>query len=311
MVVADSGVYMGNFLMSLYHYCVEVVPAVLIGFLLSGIIYELIPTAWVDKYLGKKGIMPILSATVVGAFLPICCWGSLPIAVSLYKKGAGLGPVLSFLIATPATSVSALLVTYKLLGLNFTIYIFFGVIFMGVVSGLIGNNLKFKPRFIGKETCPHCDEEMPIGEPHKHGRKIGEIIFSILKYSFWEMPKELGIEILVGLILAAFVASFLPLGFFIRHYLSGWFGYVFSVIFGLVMYVCSTASVPLADAFMKQGLSAGAGMVLLLIGPITSYGTILVLRKEFGTKILLVYLALVVFLSLLLGVGYEGLLPKL
>lgn len=298
--------YIHGFLMSLQHYFYEVIPAVLIGFLLSGIIYELIPTSWVNKYLGRKGIAPVLAATVIGAFLPICCWGALPVAVSFYKKGARLGPVLAFLIATPATSISALLVTYKLLGLNFTLYIFFGVIFMGLVSGLVGNKLKFTPRFVQKETCPHCNEEAIIGEPHKHGRKPQDITLAVLKYAFWEMPRELGLEILLGLVLAAIVASFLPVGLIIKQYLSGWFGYVFSVVFGLLMYICSTASVPLVHAFTMQGLSIGAGMVLLLIGPITSYGTILVLRKEFGARILLVYLSLVVFLSLGLGLAYSA-----
>ena len=296
---------MDGFINALYHYCIEVIPAVIIGFFLSGLIYELIPTAWVNRYLGKKGLAPILSATLVGALLPICCWGSLPVAVSFYKKGARLGPVLAFLIATPATSVSALLVTCRLLGLGFALYMFLGVICMGVISGLVGNALKFAPRFAQKETCPHCNEETPLGEPHKHGRTPGQIIAAVLKYSFWEMPKELGVEIVIGLILAAMVASVLPIGHFIKYYLSGWAGYVFSVIFGLIMYICSTASVPLVDAFIRQGMSTGAGMVLLLIGPITSYGTILVLRKEFGTKILLAYLALVVLLSLGLGLGYE------
>lgn len=296
---------MANLLFTFWHYCVEVVPAVLIGFFLSGLIYELIPTGWVNKYLGKKGIAPVLAATFVGVLLPICCWGSLPVAVSFYKKGARLGPVFAFLIATPATSVSALLVTYRLLGFGFTVYIFLGVMFMGLVSGVVGNRLKFTPRFVQTDTCPHCDEEVQLGEPHKHGRTPAQTLIDVLKYSFIEMPKELGLEILIGLILAAVVASFLPIGHLIKHYLSGWAGYLFSVIFGLLMYICSTASVPLVDAFIKQGMNIGAGMVLLLIGPITSYGTILVLRKEFGTKILLVYLALVVFLSLGLGLGYS------
>lgn len=298
---------MEHFLLILWHYCADVIPAVLIGFFLSGIIYELVPTSWVNKYLGKKGIAPVLAATVVGAFLPICCWGSLPVAVSFYKKGAKLGPVLAFLIATPATSVSALLVTYRLLGAYFTVYIFFGVIFMGVVSGLIGNMLRFTPKFAVKETCPHCNEEAPLGEPHKHGRGAGRIAADVLKYAFWEMPKELGVEILIGLVLAALVSSVVPIGFFIKHYLSGGLGYAFSVVFGLIMYICSTASVPLVDAFVKQGMSIGAGMVLLLVGPITSYGTILVLRKEFGLRILLIYLGLVVFLSLALGITYTAL----
>jgi hypothetical protein len=67
------------------------------------------------------------------------------------------------------------------------------------------------------------------------------------------------------------------------------------------MYICSTASVPLVHAFVSQGMNVGAGMVLLLVGPITSWGTILVLRKEFGGRILAVYLAVVFVMSLVLG----------
>jgi uncharacterized membrane protein YraQ (UPF0718 family) len=67
------------------------------------------------------------------------------------------------------------------------------------------------------------------------------------------------------------------------------------------MYICSTASVPLVDAFILQGMNIGAGMVLLLWGPITSWGTILILRKEFGDRILIIYLAVVSAMSLVLG----------
>ncbi len=67
------------------------------------------------------------------------------------------------------------------------------------------------------------------------------------------------------------------------------------------MYICSTASVPLVHAFVSQGMNIGAGMVLLLVGPITSWGTILVLRKEFGGKTLLAYLMVIAIMALGLG----------
>jgi len=76
---------------------------------------------------------------------------------------------------------------------------------------------------------------------------------------------------------------------------------MFALVFGLVMYICSTASVPLVHAFITQGLSVGAGFVLLLVGPITSYGNILVIKKEFGMKILLTYLIYISLMGLLLG----------
>ena len=120
-----------------------------------------------------------------------------------------------------------------------------------------------------------------------------------------ELPKEIGFELLIGLLMAAFVATFLPIGRFIRMYLSGWFGYVFAVVFGVLTYLCSTASVPLVDSLIKQGMNSGAGMVLLLLGPVTSYGTILVLRKEYGLKVLTIFLSSLIAISLLLGFGYQ------
>jgi hypothetical protein len=71
------------------------------------------------------------------------------------------------------------------------------------------------------------------------------------------------------------------------------------------MYICSTASVPLVDSLLKQGMNSGAAMALLLIGPVASYGTILVLRKEYGMKILAVFLTTLVMCSLLLGIGFH------
>lgn len=122
-----------------------------------------------------------------------------------------------------------------------------------------------------------------------------------MKYAFVDMVKEIGPELLLGLALAALVAAIAPVGKFIGDYFSGGLGYLFSLGFGLVMYICATASVPLVHAFISQGMNIGAGMVLLMVGPITSWGTILVLRKQFGNKTLLAYLAVISVIALALG----------
>ncbi len=286
------------------HYLAEIIPALAAGFFISGFVHELVPEDKVLKYLGAEGIKPIFYSTLVGTFLPVCCWGSLPVAVSFYKKGARLGPILAFLIATPATSISALFVAYSLLGLKFTVYIFFAVIIMGVVTGLIGNKIKYTPKKIEEKiNCPHC--ETGVEHTHHHAKTPMEKIKSILKYAYIDLPKEIGLEIFMGIILASVVAAFVPIGRLIRLYLSGWLGYAFSIIFGILMYICSTATVPLVDSLIRQGMNPGAGMTLLLIGPVTSYGTILVLRKEYGIKVLSIFLASLIVLSLLLGLGFE------
>jgi hypothetical protein len=145
-------------------YLIEVLPFLAVGFFLSGLINEFVPTRWVEGNLGGRGIKPLLYSILGGAVLPICCWGSLPVAVSLHQKGARLGPVLAFLVATPATSVSALLVCYALMGIKFTVFIFLAVILMGMVMGIIGNLIRFEPKGQVEEMAqdPVCGMSVDI-----------------------------------------------------------------------------------------------------------------------------------------------------
>ena len=323
-----------QYLIAFKDYLIEILPFLAIGFLLSGLIHEFVPSKWVERRLGGRGIKPILYSTLIGTILPICCLGSLPVAVSLHQKGARLGPVLAFLVATPATSITALLVTYGFLGLKFTIFIFFAVIAMGLVMGLVGNTIKGKAKVLvppaqqaldpvcgmsvevgkaakaehGGETyyfcCSHCQqafESRPEDYIGAYSRNVAHRVKHVFRYAFVDMVKEIGPELLLGLALAALVTAVAPVGEFVGAHFSGGLGYLFSLGFGLIMYICSTASVPLVHAFVSQGMNIGAGMVLLLAGPITSWGTILVLRKEFGGRTLAIYLAVVSVMSLALG----------
>ncbi|MFC2016761.1 permease [Chloroflexota bacterium] len=226
--------------------------------------------------------------------------GSLPVAVSLHQKGARLGSVLAFLVATPATSVTVLLVCYSLLGIKFTAFIFFAVIVMGLVMGFIGNLIRVEPKALSSQNkqlatdpvcgmnvevweavkteyegevyyfcCPHCQQAFETSPKEYLGtqsRNITHRLKHVFKHGFVDMGKEIGPELLLGLALAALVAVITPVGEFIGDYLGGGLGYPFSLIFGLMMYIYSTASVPLVHAFVSQGMDIGAGMVLLMVG---------------------------------------------
>ncbi len=285
-----------TFLQAVQMYLWDVLPALLLGFFLSGLIHEFFPANWIDKYLGRADIRSVLYATLVGTILPICCWGSLPMAIAFYKKGSHLGPVLAFLVATPATSVTALLVSYRLLGLNFALYEFFAVIVIGILVGIVGNRFTQKQEHTEDTACSDCCDETEKDVPSALQR-----IKSVFRFAFLDLPKDIGLETLVGIILAAVVISFAPLGDWINRYMTGGGGYLFSAVFGLTMYICATGTVPLVSAFLNQGLNIGAGMTLLLIGPVTSYATVLVVRKKFGMPVLLTYLSVATALSLLLG----------
>lgn len=277
-------------------YLAGILPVLLAGFLVSGAIREFASDRLVRRGLAGGGLKPVFFATVLGALLPVCCWGSLPIAVTLSRKGAGIGPVLAFLVATPATSATSLLVSARLLGIFFASFEFLGVIAMGLFLGA-GGGVFFRDGKTGAPAVSDCCASGSGAAPAGPGARWRKV----LRYALFDLPREIGPEILAGILLAALVVSAPPVGRFVSANLAGGAGYLFSLVFGLLVYVCATATVPLVHAFVQGGLEAGAGMVLLLFGPVTSYGTILVLRKSYGNRVLAWHLAGAAGASLALG----------
>jgi len=273
-----------EFLVVFKGYLVEVLPFLFIGFLLSGLIHEFVPARLVERHLGGNGIKPILYSTLAGTILPVCCIGSLPIALSLHQKGARLGPVLAFIVGNtiklktlesaknPLSCKESNFAIDSICGMN--------------IDKCDGLRTEYQDEYY-YFCSTHCQTTFEK-DPGKYIKsdnskdRIKNRLIPVIRYIFLEMLREIGPEILLGLILAALVSTIAPVGEFVGNYFSGGLGYLFSLIFGLAMYICSTASVPLVHAFVSQGMNVGAGMVLLIAGPVTSWGALLVLRKSFG-----------------------------
>lgn len=282
-------------------YAQDLLVPVLIGFVFSGIINEFIPGGLVQRFLGDNSWRSILMSTFVGALMPVCCVGSLPIAVTLRSKGAKLGPILAFLVATPATSASAIFATWKMMGFRYALFMCLTVIFMGLLMGFLASATgevvvdKSQPRGEGSNCCESANSP----RPYKNR------VTDILMYAFYDLPKRMGFEILVGMGVASTIVSFEAVRNFIHFQLAGFKGYAILVLIGLVDYVCSTASVPVAHALSGSGVSMGKSMVYLLMGPITSFATLVVIRKEYGFRILALYLLVIVIGCLTAGISYD------
>lgn len=283
------------------NYAKEIWFSLLLGFFLSGLIHQFIPSSLIEKHLGERGFKPILISALIGMVLPICCVGSLPLAVTMQKKGARLGPILAFLVTTPGTSVPALMVCWKLLGGVFTVYIALAVVILGILMGLIGNYLNSDVKTLPLTTT---DDDCDLF-PSESSGSLSDKLKQALKYSFITLPKSIGPELLLGILIASFILVFAPLQNLIQHYLIGPFGYFVIVVVSLVTYVCETANIPLAHALLKSGMSAGQVMAYLIIGPVTSYGTFLVLKKSFGVKVMWTYMLSLSALSVLFGLLFD------
>jgi hypothetical protein len=84
-----------------------------------------------------------------------------------------------------------------------------------------------------------------------------------------------------------------------------WLSYAIALLIAVPMYVCATASLPIAAALMLSGVSAGAAFVFLSAGPATNTVTIGVVKKMLGTRSLYIYLSSIIIGSLLFGLGLD------
>lgn len=277
-----------NFILELWILTKEMSPYLLLGFLIAGILSVVISPAAVERNLGGKGLFPIVKASLFGIPLPLCSCGVIPVATSLYKHGANRSATTSFLISTPQTGVDSILVTYSLLGPIFAIFRPIAALFAGIVGGL------------AVEISDHGSESK-IKSTEITEQNDKSIFRRIYEYGFIALPQDIGKTLILGIVVAAIISMVVPDDFFASYFGNGFVGLIIMMFAGIPIYVCATASVPIALALMIKGLSPGAAFVFLMTGPATNAATISTVWKILGKKTAFIYLGAVSGCSLVAG----------
>jgi uncharacterized membrane protein YraQ (UPF0718 family) len=272
----------------------EMSPYLLFGFLVAGILSVLVSQRLVERHLGGRGIWPVLKASLFGVPLPLCSCGVIPVSMSLNKHGAGKGSTIAFLISTPQTGVDSILATYSLLGPVFAVFRPVAAFVSGIIGGVLVD--LFNPAPKGDKPAPQkCTDECCGGAEN---RKIARG----LKFAFVTLPRDIGGAMLVGLVIAAFISVLVPDDFFAEKLGTGIFAMLVMMAIGIPMYVCATASIPIAAALMMKGLTPGAALVFLMTGPATNAATFATIWKVLGRATAVVYLTAITGCSLLSGI---------
>lgn len=117
-----------------------------------------------------------------------------------------------------------------------------------------------------------------------------------------ELVGSLANNLLAGLVLAALILALLPDGALASWQGDNpWLAMVAALLVGLPLYVCATASTPIAAALVLKGLHPGAALVFLLAGPATNLVTLVLLRGSLGMRSLGIYLGTIAVMALLAG----------
>ena len=276
----------------------EMAPYLLFGFLAAGALSVLVPARLVERHLGGGGFWPVVKAAAVGVPMPLCSCGVIPVAASLRRHGAGRGATTAFLIATPQDGVDSILVTLSLLGPVFAIF----RPIAALISGLIGGGLVSLLSEPNSSNAPPAQCQDACCTQTKQSR-----LRQILSYGFGALPRDIGKPLLAGLAIAALISALVPKNFFAPYLGGGPTAMLVMMLVGVPVYVCATASVPIAAALvLNAGVSPGAALVFLMTGPATNAATIITVWKVMGRRTALIYLGTVAGSALAAGAALDA-----
>jgi uncharacterized membrane protein YraQ (UPF0718 family) len=225
--------------------------------------------------------------------------------VLLKKEGANRGAVTSFVIATPESSVDSISVTWALLDPVMTVVRPICAFVMAVVAGLGVNFLERTddeaPK--GGTSCAACCQGSGAGQRAKRP----EFSLSALASGMVSLWGDISTWFFAGVVAAGVITALVPSSFLEAHFGGGPGSMFLMLAAGIPLYICATASTPLAAALILKGASPGAALVLMLTGPATNITAISSLFPIIGRRAVVIYLMVIAGFAVLFGLGVDWL----
>lgn len=296
-----------NILLQSWNLLIESSVFILFGLFVSGLLRVFLNPGAVSRHLGQGRFKSVLKASLMGIPIPLCSCGVLPAAAALKKQGANNGAVTSFLISTPESGVDSIAITYALMDPIMTVVRpvagFVTAFSAGIAENLLGKPDLTRP-IVPDLSCPVdgcCDGQHCRPEVHRNHHCFGEKISAGFRFAFTDVWGDLAVWFLFGLLLSGVITVLIPESVF-SQYMGGGFGSMLIMLgVGIPIYICATASTPIAATLILQGVSPGAALVFLMTGPATNITSLTVLTRVLGRRATAIYLTAIALCAVAFG----------
>lgn len=282
---------------------------VLLGIAFVGLL-DRVPREFVVSALGKDGgIKGILRATLAGVFLDLCSHGILLVGMKLYERGATLGQLMAFLIASPWNSLSLTLILWSLVGFSWMITFLLLSMVIAVISGLVfevlaGNNKL--PRNPNKIDIPDDFHFFPEAKKQLKQMRFGRKFFTGAMVTGIKQSRMILRWVFLGVVLASLLRAFMPFDFFQTMFGPSIVGLGMTLVVATIVEVCSEGSTPIAADILTLAHAPGNSFAFLMTGVSTDYTEIMSIKETTNSWKIALFLPLVtvpqvVLLGLLLN----------
>ena len=279
------------FLHAFWQVLLDLAPWLLLGSLVAGGLHVLLPKDCLQRQF--TGPFAVFKAVGLGVPLPLCSCAVIPVGLSLKQSGASSGAAVAFLISTPQTGVDSILVSASFLGWPFAFFKVASAALMGIFGGWWTDRPIYRQQ--GQAS-------LPIITSGKSSSAKEPLRWVALFAHSLELLRSIWRWLLFGVIVSAAITAFVPTGTLASLGGGNQFAAMLvTLIIALPLYVCATASVPIAAALVASGLPVGAALVFLMAGPATNVATIGAVYRTLGRRAVGIYLATVIVGSIVCG----------
>ena len=257
---------------------------ILFGVAIAGLIQIFVDKDTIAKHLGTPSLKSVILAAIFGVPLPLCSCGVIPTAVSLRKNGASKGAVLSFLISTPESGLDSIAISYALLDPLMTIFRPIAAFITAIIAGISENAFGKKEQDAEiKQTnsCQCCGEEEH--EHHNHGF-VQRLRYG-MHFAFVELLGDIAKWLTIGIVIGGIISYFVPQSFIENFLGSEWKAMLVMLAVGIPLYICASASTPIAAALIAKGYEPRSGSGISSLRPSHKYGYYISRWKIFGKKV--------------------------
>lgn len=279
-VIATS-VRLTTFTSSVYELLNQIAWGVILGIVFVGILNK-IPREFILSLLGKGGTLSgIFRATRAGVLLDLCSHGILMVGAKLYERGASIGQVAAFLIASPWNSFSLTLILWALVGFKWMIAMLLLSMLIAIIAGYLFDRLVAAGTLPGNPNQAELPEGFSMKKEMLSGirniRPTPRLFYNISKDGLLGSTMVLK-WIFFGVILASLVRTFVPADMFATYFGPSLVGLGLTVVVATILEVCSEGSLPLAADLLTRASAPGNAFAFLMTGVSTDYTEILILK---------------------------------
>ena len=258
---------------------------ILIGMVAVGLI-DRVPREFVIAVIGRdQGAKSIGRAVLAGFFLDLCNHGVLMVGAKLYERGASLGQVFAFLIASPWNSLSLTIIIGLMMGWGWMVVFILASLVIALVAGLIVEALERAGKVQANRNRIDLPEEFHVSREAKAGLKSQRYDYAFVKDVARRSVTASRMVLrwlFFGVVLAALIQVTVPTDVFAAWFGATLLGLFTTLVAATIIEVCSEGSVPIAADLMARAQAPGNAFTFLMAGAATDYTEILVLKEVTG-----------------------------